>query len=326
MDLEIIALFKKYISNSCSEEELMQIADIIKSGKYEEEWSVIIQDDGLYHIANPAESTEPTFDAGRVFKRIDASINPQKQLIPYQWLIGVAATLLIGLSVGYMFWKGSFANTDKTYIVQQITRSGQQKIITLSDGTKVTLNNASKLSYASVFGNNKREVYLTGEAFFDVKHDTNRPFLVHTSQLNVQVLGTSFDVKSYRADAKTTVSVATGKVGVSSKNVAATQMLLPGNQLAYTDNDTRFVKTDIGADEIIAWQNGILTFKQEAISDVKADLQRWFNVTIIIHRNALLNKRVTASFTRKSLPDVLNILSQTVGFTYKINKNEVHIY
>ncbi|HEY0176676.1 MAG TPA: FecR family protein, partial [Pedobacter sp.] len=223
MNQDIIVLLKKYAGNNCTPEEMEQVRHILRSGQYEEEWSVIIQEEAN----EDPEITGAGFDAERLFKRINSTIEPRKKIIPYQWAAGIAAALLISLSIGYLSLNKDLFKTDPVYFARQITKAGEQKIITLTDGSRIILNNASKLTYPSVFSRNKREVYLSGEAFFDVKHDSSRPFLVHASHLKVQVLGTSFNIKSYQADHHTTVSVATGKVGVNSNRPSDTYMLLP---------------------------------------------------------------------------------------------------
>ncbi len=325
MNQDTIRLLKKYINNLCSEEELEQVTHILKSAKYNEEWSAVMHDEAINDMADKITTDNTAFDANRLLTRIIASITPVKQIQPYKWMIGVAASILIVFSIGYLFFKGNVASSPKTYMVKQFTRSGKRKTIILADGTKVILNNESEISYASVFADHKREVYLTGEAFFDVKHDSKRPFLVHTPHLNVQVLGTSFDVKAYRNDITSTVGVITGKVGVSNKNTP-THMLLPGNVLSYDHNSMQYKQTNNNLAEISDWQHDVLIFKQETIADISIELQRCYAVTIRIHRNTLQKKRVTATFPKKSLPEILKILSQTAGFSYTINKNEVNIY
>lgn len=325
MNKEIKDLLAKYISNQCTAEELQQVKAVLKSGLYEQEWLALMEEEAALDQLAISELPPLLFNASGVFEKVIQATAPRKKTYPYQWAIGIAAALLFMLTAGYLTYTSNFSPKQQVYLVQQATHAAERRTIVLADGSRVTLNNKSKLRYSSVFTNTKREVYLTGEAFFEVVHDIKRPFIVHTSTLKVQVLGTSFNVKSYEHDARVSVGVATGKVGVNGMNVKKTYMLLPGNLLSCNKSDTLFKQSTVSIDEILGWQNGLLVFHQESLRDIVPELERWYNVTIQINTANLLKKRITASFSKKPLAEVMDILSKTGGFTYMINKNKVEI-
>lgn len=326
MNIEIKNLLSKYINNKCTAEELLQVKAILQSGLYQQEWLAVMEDEeAANNLVEGIDLSGHVFDTAKVFKKITESTEPVVKRYPYKWAIGIAASLLISLTAGYLARYTSFAPKQRNYIAKQVTHAGEQKIVTLTDGSTIILNNRSELRYSSHFASNKREVYLKGEAFFNVKHDTKRPFIVHTTNLKVQVLGTSFNVKSYQNDNHTSVGVVTGKVGVNGSKTKKTYMLLPGNLLSCNNNAGTFKQLSVSTDEILGWQKGLLVFHQEALEEILPELERWYNVSVKVNRKQLLNKRITASFSRKPLNEVMEILSKTAGFTYVINKNQVQI-
>ncbi|MCD0487933.1 FecR domain-containing protein [Pedobacter sp. MC2016-14] len=324
MDKDIKGLIKKYVNNLCSDEELNEIKLILGSGLYEQEWAEVMEEETANHLSDNEALNAPVFNAEKVLKRINSSTSPVPALKMHKWYLGLAATLLVALSAGLMFYKMALPVKEKPQYVFLSTTSGQHKMVTLSDGTKVLLNNSSAIKFSTKFLKSKREVYLNGEAFFEVVHDQHRPFIVHTGRMNVHVLGTSFNVKSYHSDANASVAVVTGKVGVNGVNKSGSHFLLPGEKIKYGANGA-FLKSNTAIQEILGWQKGTLQFQQEEIRDIVQELQRWYNIRLSCSDPGLLEKRVTASFDRKKLQEVMEILSNTAGFKYRIIKNEVHI-
>ena len=320
MDQEIILLLRKYANNSCNARELEQVKQIITSGQYDAEWEAVLLEETLNDDTETSDTSN--FRQGEVLNRINRSIKPVKTLAFPRWSLGAAAAILIMFSAGYLFFSNRNPVSNNQPLLSVSSSAGQQKKITLTDGTEVTLNSQSTLHYKDVFNGAKREVYLEGEAFFNVVHDAQHPFIVHTQKLHVQVLGTSFNVSAYTRDRKTTVSVATGKVGVNVSNSSHADMLLPGDRLSYNGN----IQTDhINPDDVLGWQKGILIFHQESIRDIAPVLERYYGVHIYFGKNNNPGKQVTAAFKQKTLSQVMVILSQTAGFTYQLTNNEIHI-
>ena len=323
MDHEVKALLKKYIEDQCTANELQVVQQVLKSGAYLDEWASVMQEDASANSGKLANSS-PVFDRNKVLKRINFDINKKTKEFNSRWVVGIAASLLICSLVGLFFLKIDTSSGKKEVFTAVTTRAGQHKVITLSDGSRIVVNNLTKVTYPATFNGKKREVYLQGEAFFDIKHDAARPFIVHAGKLNVHVLGTSFNIKAYAKEASTTISVATGKVGVTTPKMKA-QFLLPNQQLQYYNKDGVFQRMQTTPDEILSWQNGTLIFKQEALRNITAILERRYNVSIQVNYPMLLEKQITGRFQNKTLTEVLDILSQTGGFTYNIDHNKVII-
>lgn len=226
---------------------------------------------------------------------------------------------------------------------------GSKSKIAFSDGTVVWLNAGSKLSYPRVFNPSLREVYLEGEGFFDVEKDASRPFVVNTAGIRIEVLGTSFNVKSYPEDDEIEATLVSGKLSVS-KNTGQMQtsgkgiILSPNQRAVYSKSDDKIVigntlsktvgiaedklnKRDTGADteSIIAWKQERLVFKSESFENLALRLERWYNVKIIIKDEELKKYKFTGTFENETIEQALNALKLTSPFQYTINQNEIHI-
>lgn len=321
MDQEIILLLRKYVSNTCTTQELDVVKHLLKSGQHDHEWQAVLQEAAEVDMADDSEVIN--FDSFGVFDKINSSIQPVRP-ISYPWWIGIAASLLIMCSVVYLIWKPKLHQSRAMTQLSIITDAGQQKKIVLSDGSEVMLNCGSSLRYTSGFIGKNREVYLNGEAFFKVVHDPAHPFIVHTNRVKVQVLGTSFNVRAYATDANSAISVATGKVGVSGHKTKAAYLLLPGDQLSL-NRSNEFEKRHASIEDMMAWQKGILIFRLETIEEIAPVLERFYNINIHIKASRQPDKQVSTSFARKALPQVLEVLSQTAGFNYTIKGKEIYI-
>lgn len=245
--------------------------------------------------------------------------------ISYTYL-KVAAMLFILCSIPFSYVKYFRQGRNITLADNELrTMAAERKVITLADGTKVWLNNSSVLHYPAKFGNHIREVTLEGEAFFEVVHNQRKPFLIYTKDLKVQVLGTSFNVKSYCADKKTAVSVATGKVSVS--NHQHSMMLVKGEGLIYDRSAAeKFTKTD--SHEVKhsrAWQNNTLYFRYETLQAISLQLERWYGVKFNIQNKELLQKRYTLEQHNETLDNVMKALSAG-EFNYKLTGKSVTVW
>ena len=169
----------------------------------------------------------------------------------------------------------------------------------LPDSTQVWLNAASSLEFPDRFKGNKREVFLTGEAFFDVKHADNSPFLIHTKNVTTTVVGTAFNIRAYPDQKVITVSVSRGKVKVS-RNDQLIATLTKGQQVKVNntkDKDT-VIEKEVAVEKINSWQQGDLIYDDMAFEDIVKDLQNVFNVEIKIEDPATRQLNITTSFNR----------------------------
>lgn len=234
------------------------------------------------------------------------------------WLRSVAATVLVLMGVTFYFYMKRPRPEPQVAYQEIHTVKGERKLITLEDGTSIQLNNESSLKYPENFSGKTREVFLSGEAFFQVKHNPAKPFRVHIEKLNVQVLGTSFDVKGYNGDKNIFVTVATGKVGVNKPGQKAAFMLLPGDRLSYNSGNGKITQKKIDPQDYIAWQQGELLFRDESMDAVCQSLERWYGVDMRIQNKSLQAKKVSLKIKGDDFISVMKMLSIVGNFHYQI--------
>jgi ferric-dicitrate binding protein FerR (iron transport regulator) len=228
------------------------------------------------------------------------------------------------------------------------TKEGDKASITLPDGSKVWLNGDSKITYED-FRNKTREVYLSGEAFFDVAKDKTKPFIIHTRTISLKVLGTAFNVRSYDNEKETETALVHGSVEVTLRNRPDQKILLkPGEKLLVkntpVDTSLKFKKpkrdeatpiavltnmlyygTDSSSVET-SWTKNELVFNDEPLEKIALNLERWFSVQINIANESLKKVRYTATLEEDDkLEDFLEALKIAEGFHYSIKNKEVII-
>ena len=243
----------------------------------------------------------------------------------------VAATVVLATLFGYYLSRISNFTfpekvTDKTKLTAKENPKGRKSTLFLSDGSKIILNAASKISFPHPFEEDLREVYLEGEAFFEIEKDENRPFRVVTQSMTTTVLGTSFNVRAYTEDQDIRVSLTTGKVEINKLDQIATpQILSPGEQLIYLKSEDTFRKTKFDLNEVVAWKDNILFFRDANEATVIKRLEYWYNVDIKVLNRSPKTWAINAAFDNKPLESVLRTLSYTMNFDFSIEGTEVTI-
>lgn len=179
------------------------------------------------------------------------------------------------------------------YNTIKVPIGGEYQIL-LADGTKVHLNSCSSLRYSIPFTGERREVELTGEAYFNVAKD-NKPFVVKTPQIDIKVLGTSFNVSCYQDDEKITTTLVKGVVVVNSRTAGKEYKILPGMTLAFDKNSKQ---VDLREDDIelyTSWMHGKFVFEDMRLEDIMRKLNRWYNCQILYENDSLRNLRFSGS-------------------------------
>ena len=200
------------------------------------------------------------------------------------------------------------------------TPAGTTTSITLSDGTEVLLSANSRLEYSKSFSTDKREVKLVGEARFNVAKDAERPFIVHTEQLQTQVLGTVFDVKAY-PQAQPDVTLYEGRVEVS-LNGDAPQLMQPGEQ-AFLNKKGK-LQLAKASEETGKWAEGEFAFDNRDLKSVMQEIGSWYNISVVFHFRPLLEERIYFRMSRKaSTNEVLAVLNDMGIAKFEITDEKI---
>lgn len=198
--------------------------------------------------------------------------------------------------------------------------AGESYKLTLSDGTEVWLNAATRLRFPFHFGNAAREVYVEGEAYFNVAKDAQHPFIVHTPLTSVQVLGTSFNINTYHTGTVQT-SLVEGSVTTSGKH-GEKQTLRPGLQASY-GTEQGFTTSRFEEDDVLAWRNGVYYYHNIPLSTLIKEASRFYGVRFVLDNDKLAGKTITGLMDRSRLDDFLSDLKTTAHIAYHISGNGV---
>lgn len=225
---------------------------------------------------------------------------------------------------GQIAYQGGAADAGKLSYNTMTTPRGGQYNITLADGTKVFLNAASSITYPTAFTGNDRTVKLNGEAYFEVAHNTLKPFRVVSNGQTIEVLGTHFNVHSYPDEpiVKTTLLEGSVKI-ISGSNIAK---LKPGQQsrLNITAQQACISVSDVDTDEAIAWKNGLFEFKDSSIKEVMQNAARWYDLDVTYSDQAS-DIKITGSMSRNvNLSGLINLL-QFEGAKFSINGKTIKV-
>jgi ferric-dicitrate binding protein FerR (iron transport regulator) len=266
------------------------------------------------------------FKTAQEWSRLEASIEGENKsratvvtITQTAWFRMAASLLLLALStcVVYLIF---FASNEIVH-----SAGGSMLSLTLPDGSRVWLNAQSRISHDADFSGDVRCVSLEGEAFFEVKTDPGRPFIVSTDQAEVKVLGTSFDVSASEAD-QTKVFVVTGKVSFSAReHQNAGVVLTPGEGAALSRLDHTITRTVDQDPNLLAWKEKRLVFRKAALSEVIRTLKQYFKTEITIKNKELLRCHFTSTFNDPTLDEVVEALKESLNLNVERQQNTVII-
>lgn len=264
--------------------------------------------------------------------------------LPARWWMAAAAVVILVVAGAILFRGNKHPVIAAAAPVQDkeiATRYGTRVFQELPDGSKLWLNAGSKVKYAENFANGRRELTLTGEAFFDVKHDPEHPFIIHAGKLDVKVLGTSFNIRAYPNDSTMETTLIKGKVEIDFQGNPQSNIVLQPNekvvipvkempvvQAAGRNVVRRMVAPDSTYRTLIetSWVEDKLVFRNEAFSDVSMRLERWYNIHFSFEDKHYLHDRLTGYFKDQPIKNVMDALQISLGFRYRIDGDTIRIW
>ena len=310
----------QYVKNELTEERRLEVEEWMNSS---EENKKMAED--FYYLSFAITSFEsikrsaPQKALEKVNKRIDRKTNRHNLLIRLQKVAAILTLPLLILSSYLLFEQKE--KQDLFYLEARMT-PGMVGSTVLPDGTKVWLNSSSYLRYPSVFTENSRDVELDGEAYFKVTKDKNKPFIVHTQNSSVKVLGTEFNIDAYSYNDFVATTLVEGSVEFSYNNKfeqAQTMLLKPNEQALYDKKTYQAAKKETYVPKDIAWRNGQIVLKETPLSDILWTLSKRFNVEFVIKDPALYKQSYTGIFTYQQLERVLEHFKRASGIRYNID-------
>ncbi len=347
---------KKYFNEIAFVWKTSGIAQNIEQEDVEKDREIFIQKIG----ALPDEKNIKSTESGRRSLKIFSSNTGAKY---YQWL-RIAAIFIFAffLSWTVFYFVNRKPDTGSHAYNQIITTKGQKSLIILSDSTKVWLNSGTTLKYPSAFNNAKREVFLEGEAFFEVQQKSNKiPFIVKTSEINIKVLGTSFNVMAYPDEETIETTVVEGSVCIVRKDLRSSPdqniilkrnqkvtLLKKESQIVLSEIETKkptlikstktiqsvspsekaqiLVSPEVDIDLHTAWKDDRLIFQSETFENICYKLERWYDVKIHVQNEGLKKYCYTGKFVHKeTINQVLEIIKLTTPINYTFKQNDLYI-
>jgi transmembrane sensor len=316
-------LLEKYMNNTCTKQEFDEFMELIKTSTDFEEFDGPMK---KHWEGSPQENVPDTVDWTRMYSNIKLrlwALKKTKVLFKFAALIVLvisACTLII-----YNYIK--VASVDHIAYLTQHAGVAKTKVVVLSDGTRVTLNANSDLRYPQNFNAKTREVYLKGEAYFEVVHNINKPFVIHSGRLKTHVLGTTFTVSAYSQVQPMNVTVLTGKVAVKDELNHAQAILTRGQSASTKDGKNTFeVTTLANPEDAIAWMDDKMIFENSDLESVALKLSYKYGVDIKVTGDKLSQQHITAIFQGQTLPGILKAITQLTHSNYKVRDNTYILY
>lgn len=343
-----ISLLAKYLSGECTEEEKRAVKSWASENKENQDFMHMMKE--IWDV-EPKDEFQPRLTAGyrQVKKRVQQDQSNSATSFPdthhgseqkssYRvnktshpdnrrafikpFVLTAAAGILLLITIfsllQYLPQQSDSADSEMQKLE---TARGEQASFTLGDGSKVVLNADSRLKIAAGFDNGLREVYLQGEAYFEVAPDQDRPFIIYSKQTFTRVIGTKFGISAYPGDRKVQAVVEEGHVlfGIQAdlgKGTESTE--LKANERAEVEEDGTITQHSLKSpiEQYLGWKEGKLVFDKAPLREIIPKLERWYNITLDLETTDLGERLMTATFQEQSLTEVLNIIALSLDLSY----------
>ena len=310
------SLLEKFFSGQSTEEENNVLSKIFKDGGED------IFDEYCRRKWAENDCRIPT----SVKARIRQSLFTKMPRVKWRRVIASASAVLAAAVVLFMcmLWSRPSENAAPE-IFEIVAERGQKSSVTLPDGSRVMINSASTISYTSDYNVKERNVFLSGEAYFDVASNADIPFVVHADKVSVTALGTEFNVKAYAEDPYVVTTLVEGSV----RTEAGTQyeLLTRAQEASYNKEAEVLLAYDVkDITRAVPWIRNELLFENEPLADIAVTLERMYNVTIVFEDEAAKGYSYTGLIRNNSLQNVLELISSTSPVGYKMNSGIIRFY
>lgn len=358
-----ISLVVRYLKEEISEQEKKELFHWVYEKKENEKFFYHLKDiwqTAQYESITKGAETESEWErlALRAIQEESNHFQEKKSFKrTFYQAVQIAAIIIATFGIGFIVQK--YMPQEEQYASVNVPY-GAKSVLELPDGSKVWVNSGSTLKYPTDVNGKEVNIYLEGEAFFDITKNPKRALNVKTSTINIQVHGTTFNVKSYSEDDVIETTLLEGSVSISGRvgnRVIKNPIFLKPNEQAIVTKSNESINTEnseqenlppeahestsastmpvalpkieitksVETNEIIMWKYNVLVFKNERFEDLAIKLERWYNVEISIKDKDLKNSRYTGTFEKENIEQAMQALSLSLPFTYKIDKNRITI-
>ena len=321
---EVIA---KFLMGKCTEEELIQVNLWIKES--DENARKLFRMEEIYHLGrenHASDKRKMDLAEKKLYKRLTEEERKQNKVLRIQHWLKYAAIitliLLTGTGAGYWIY-----NSDQSSNLVIVTASdGNVEEIQLPDGTKVWLNQSATLKYPRTFSAKERNIYLEGEAYFEVTKNRAKPFIVQSEAMRVRVLGTTFNFKCNKACTSAEATLIEGEIEVKGNNDEVMVILSPGQKAELNRATKRLIVKQVDSKLDAVWHDNLIPFEKADIYGIVKTLERFYDVKIILAPDIKIDNTYSGVLKRKdSIESVLNSLKNSIPIDYKIVGNNIFI-
>jgi ferric-dicitrate binding protein FerR (iron transport regulator) len=319
-----IKMLNRFLQGGRSAQEERKLFEWFRTPDKKDELFLLYQD----HLEKASDCLDNDIQQ-RMFEHIGLKIKEADQArkirkLSFRYRVAqvAVACILFCFGISFYFLQGG-QQVSSGYLTIKADR-GQKASMELPDGTLVWLNSDTKMKYSNTYNHKDRIVKLDGEAYFEVAKDLDKPFIVQVNDMEIEALGTAFNVKAYAIDDHIYATLMEGKVAVITGSDRT--LLSPNEHLSYSRNTHKSVKTTLyNTDLVSAWQNGRIVFSGETLGEAAVMLERIYNIRIIFETDDIKTYTLLGTIKNNSLSNVFEIMSLTVPITYTITDNSVII-
>lgn len=317
-------IFNRFFSGTATEEDYETLVAIFESGDVTlfDEYCRGVWDESKVELSGEDKSRMKA-DIMEQLEAYERNVHSRKRARFFKWT-GVAAAVILVL---FFIWPpiGFFSNGVQPEFFEVVVDRGQKSTLTLPDGSKVWVNSATAVSYSSDYNVKDRNVYLSGEAYFEVASGNELPFVVHVNDLQVTALGTRFNIKAYSEDKTVTTTLVEGKVSTEAGEYS--QVLYPYHEALY-DKASGYIKVSEVADRLhaIPWLKDEIFFDNDSLEEIAVMLERMYNVNVVFSCEDVKAYSYTGLIRNNSLQNVLELISSTSPVGYRMTSDTIKFY
>lgn len=271
-------------------------------------------------------------DSEKLYSAIQGGIRKKRNVFSLQRRDWIGITVKAAAAILVIVSASMFSITHERYLESQThdqqpivfqTAEEENSNITLADGTQIRLNSHTEIVISPGYLRGTREVTLIGEAYFDVAHNPNQPFVINTNQSSIEVLGTAFNVRSVSGQKNVQVAVFEGRVSFrSAKNESGQEQLsviLSKNQYGYLDLNNRSMNVDdLAIENYLAWKSGWINFKEQTMHQICTQLHRIYSIECTFTDEQIRNFQLSAKFSSESLEKTLEVIAMSLELEYEM--------